>query len=74
MSTILEPWHVRPQQWRQAIAVAREACGRFFADGRSAADAVRAYGMAPSGLVDWRHAVNAIAEIHCAPAERRYVA
>jgi hypothetical protein len=74
MSAALEPRHVRPQQWRQAIAVARETCGRFFADGRSPADAVHAFGMVPTGLVDWAHAVNVIAEIHCAPAESRQVA
>jgi hypothetical protein len=74
MSTILEPRHVRPQQWRQAIDVARETCARLFADGRSPADAVRAHGLAPSGFVDWRHAVNVIAEVHCAPAESRQVA
>lgn len=71
MSTALEPRHVRPQQWRQTVDVARETCARFFRDGRSPADALRAYRMAPSGLVDWGYAVNVIAEIRCAPATSR---
>jgi hypothetical protein len=66
MSTILEPRHVRPQQWRQAIDVSRETCARFFRDGRSPADAVRAYGMAPSEAAGWTGAVHAIAEAVCA--------
>jgi hypothetical protein len=74
MSNVLEPQHARPQQWRQALDVARDTSARFFRDGRLPADAVRAFGMAPSGHVDWKHAVNAIAEVHYAPAERRYVA
>ncbi|MFZ1103678.1 MAG: hypothetical protein WAN86_12690 [Hyphomicrobiaceae bacterium] len=74
MSTIPEPRHVRPQVWRQAIDIARETCARFFRDGRSPDDAMRAYGIAASGLVDWAYAVNVIAEIHCAPAECRHVA
>jgi hypothetical protein len=74
MSTILEPRHVRPQQWRQAIDVPRETCARFFRDGRSPADALRAHGIAPSEAANWAHAVNVIAEIHCAPAESRQVA
>jgi hypothetical protein len=68
MSTILEPRHVRPQQWRQALDVSRETCARFFRDGRSPADVLRACGLRPLGLVDWSHVVNVIAEIHCAPA------
>jgi hypothetical protein len=71
MSTILEPRHARPQQWRQALDVSRETCARFFRDGRSPADVLQACGMAPSGLVDWAHAVNVIAEIHCAPVMSR---
>jgi hypothetical protein len=64
-STILEPRHVRPSQWHQAIALAREVCARFFGDGRSPADAVRAFGLAASGTATWVRAVNAIAEHYC---------
>jgi hypothetical protein len=74
MSTALEPRHIRPQQWHQAVDVSRETCARLFAAGRSPADALRAYGMAPSGFVDWAHAVNVVAEIHYEPRERRRVA
>jgi hypothetical protein len=74
MSTILEPRHVHPLRWRQAIDVARETCARFFADSRSPADAVRAHGLDASGTAGWTHAVNVIAEIHCAPVEFRPVA
>ena len=74
MSTALEPRHVRPQQWRQAIDVARETCARFFRDGRSPADAMRAHGFIPSGAVGWAQAVNLLAELHCAPQEIERVA
>jgi hypothetical protein len=71
MSTVLEPRHVHPLQWRQAIDVARDTCGRFFAEGRSPADALRAYGLAAAAAATWAHAVNALAELHCAPSERQ---
>jgi hypothetical protein len=74
MSTALEPRHVRLRQWRQAIDVARETCARFFHDGRSPADAMRAHGFAPSGAVGWAQAVNLIAELHCAPQDAKCVA
>jgi hypothetical protein len=74
MSTALEPRNVHPRQWRQAIDVARETCARFFRDGRAPADAVRAHGLAPSDAAGWAHAVNLIAELHCAPAAGRQVA
>jgi hypothetical protein len=74
MSTALEPRYVRPQQWRQAVDVARDACARLFRDGRSPADAVRAHGIATSEAASWAHAVNVIAEIQYEPRERRQVA
>ena len=70
----LEPRHVRPQQWRQAMDVARETAARFFADGRSPADAVRAFGLVPSAAPGWAGAVNAIAELHHTPTTIRQVA
>jgi hypothetical protein len=69
-----EPRHVHPLRWRQALDVARETCGRFFRDGRSPADAVRACGLAPEGEATWSHAVNLIAELYHASAESRQVA
>ena len=74
MSTALEPRYVRPRQWRQAVDVARETCARFFRDGRSPADAMRAFGFAPSGAADWAQAVNLLAELHCAPQDAKRVA
>ena len=74
MTSALEPRNVRPQQWRQAIDVARETCGRFFRDGRSPADAVHAFGFAPSGAADWAQAVNLLAELHCATPDAKRVA
>jgi hypothetical protein len=71
MSTTLEPRHVHPLKWRQAVDVAREICARFFGEGRSAADAVRAYGLVPSEPAGWAHAVNMLAEMHCAPRVQR---
>jgi hypothetical protein len=69
MSTVFEPRHVHPLRWRQAVNAARETCARFFCEGRSPADAVRAHGLTPSSATaGWSHAVNVIAELHCAPA------
>jgi hypothetical protein len=69
MSTVLEPRHVHPLRWRQAIDVARETCGRFFVEGRSPADALRSFGLASSDAPSWAHAVNVIAELYHTPAE-----
>jgi len=72
--TTLEPRHVHPRQWHQAIALAREVCARYFLDGRSPTDAVRAHGLAPSDTGGWAYAVNVLAELHCAPVASRQVA
>jgi hypothetical protein len=74
MIAALEPHDVRPRQWRQAADVAREACARFFKDGRSPADAMRAYGLAASGAADWTQAVNVLVELHCANRDAKRVA
>jgi hypothetical protein len=75
MSTALEPRHVHPLRWPQAVDVAREVCARFFRDGRSPADTVRAFGLAPSEAAGWAGAVNAIAEaVHAGPAPLQRVA
>jgi hypothetical protein len=75
MSTILEPRHVHPLRWRQAIDVARETCGRHFREGRAPGDAVRAFGLAPVDTTDWAAAVNTVAEVLCAgPAPLQRVA
>jgi hypothetical protein len=74
MTAVLEPRHVHPRRWHQAIAVARETCARYFLDGRSPADAMQAHGFIPSGDVGWGQAVNLLAELHLAPQEARQVA
>ena len=56
------------------VDVARETRARFFRDGCSPADAMRAFGFAASGAVDWAQAVNLIAELHCAPRDAKRVA
>ena len=75
MSTALEPRNVHPRRWHEALDVARETCARFFADGRSPADAARAFGLMPPATPGWAGAVNAIAETVCAgPAPLQRVA
>jgi hypothetical protein len=75
MIAVREPRHVHPQRWRQAVDVSRETCARFFRDGRSPADAARAFGLAFSDAPGWTGAVNAIAEAVCAgPAPLQRVA
>jgi hypothetical protein len=74
MSTALEPRYVHPLRWRQAVDVARATCARFFLEGRSPADAVRAHGLATAETAGWAHAVNLLAELHCTPAASRDVA
>ena len=74
MPTVLEPQHVHPRRWHEALDIARETCARFFRDRRSPADAVRAFGFAPSGAATWAHAVNVIAEVHCASPDAKQVA
>jgi hypothetical protein len=74
MSTVLEPHHVQPRLWHDALAVARETCARFFRDGREPADALRAFGLPASDIGGWHHVVNALAELHHGPAALRRVA
>jgi hypothetical protein len=66
------PGHVNPLQWHQAVGVARQSCARFFRDGGSPADALKAFGLAPEATCsDWGKAVEAIAEVLCAAPARR---
>ncbi len=73
-TTVLEPRHVRPQQWQVAMDFARDTCARHYIRGCSPADTVRAYGLATSSAATWAHAVNLIAELHCMAAARQQVA
>lgn len=65
--------HVNPMQWHQSIGIARQACARFFRDGGSPADAMRAFGCSTEHVrgADWTKAVEAIAHVLCAKPTRR---
>ena len=66
------PRHINPMQWQQAMGYARQACARIFRDGGTPADAVRAFGLAPTQpAADWSIAVDRIAQSPCAPALRK---
>lgn len=67
------PEHINPMQWHQAMGIARQACARFFRDGGTARDAMRAFGVESKSadLADWSKAVEAIACVLCAKPERR---
>jgi hypothetical protein len=67
------PEHINPLQWHQAIGIARQSCARFFRDGGTAADAMRAFGVGAEGIpaADWAKAVEAIARVLCQAPERR---
>lgn len=64
--------HINPIQWNQATGVARQSCARFFRDGGTPADAMRAFGVR-DGIAgaDWVKAVEAIAQVLCSAPERR---
>ncbi len=65
--------YINPMQWHQAMGVARQACARFFRDGGTAKDAMRAFGVetAHADAASWSKAVEAIAYALCAKPERR---
>ena len=69
----MTPEHINPMQWHQAMGVARLACARFFRDGGSAADAMRAFGVEARSAeaANWGKAVEAIAYVLCAKPEKR---
>lgn len=67
------PDYINPLQWHQATAIARQSCARFFRDGGTPADALRAFGLKPDDIpaADWSRAVDLIAQALCAAPERR---
>ncbi|MFA5951430.1 MAG: hypothetical protein WC807_14215 [Hyphomicrobium sp.] len=67
------PDHVNPMQWHQAMGIARQSCARFFRDGGTPAEAMRAFGApAEVAAADWTKAVEAIAHLLCVqPTMRR---
>jgi hypothetical protein len=69
----MTPEHINPIAWHQALGVARQSCARFFRDGASAEDAMRAFGAdaAFAGPTDWGKAIESIARVLCARPEKR---
>lgn len=67
------PGHINPIEWHQAVGIARQSCARFFRDGGTAKDAMRAFGADAAGeeVADWGKAVEAIAYTLCARPEKR---
>jgi len=65
--------HINPLQWHQAMGVARASCARFFRDGGTPLDALRAFGLGADdrSAHDWSRAVEAIAESLCAAPMKR---
>jgi hypothetical protein len=68
----MTPHHINPLQWHQATGIARQSCARFFRDGGSPADALRAFGVEPDTVppADWSKAVEAIAHVLCSAPEQ----
>ncbi len=69
----MSPRHVNPMQWHQAVGYARQSCARFFRDGGTPMDAVRAFDVCDDERAanDWGKAVEAIAEVLCAQNVKR---
>lgn len=67
------PGHINPIEWHQAVGVARQSCARFFRDGGTATDAMRAFGAdgTAADAADWGKAVEAIAFVLCARGQKR---
>ena len=60
-------------EWQQAQGVARQTCARFFRDGGTPEDAVKAFGLSIGEFagLDWSRAVDAIARTLCSAPQRR---
>ncbi len=69
----MNPRHVNPMQWYQAVGYARQSCARVFRDGGTPLDAIRAFDICENerGSNDWGKAVEVIAEILCAQTVKR---
>jgi hypothetical protein len=67
---------INPIQWNQATGIARQSCARFFRDGGTPEDAMRAFGVRAEGAAqaDWVKAVEAIARVLCASSPDRRAA
>lgn len=72
MTSDVNPDHISPVQWSQAMGVARQVCARIFRDGGSPTDALTAFGMDPPGsVVGWDQAVERLALEICREPVRR---
>ena len=69
----MSPRHVNPMQWHQAVGYARQSCARFFRDGCTPIDAMRAFDVCHDERTanDWGKAVELIAEVLCAQTTKR---
>lgn len=69
----MSPRYVSPMQWHQAVGYARQSCARFFRDGGTPLDAMRAFDVCETGrgANDWGKAVELIAEVLCAQTMKR---
>lgn len=69
----MNPDHINTLQWHQATSIARQSCARFFRDGGTPSDAMRAFGLEAARVnsADWSKAVEAIAEVLCATPQSR---
>jgi hypothetical protein len=67
------PDHINPIEWHQSVGIARQSCARFFRDGGTAKDAMRAFGVEArsADVADWGKAVEAIAYVLCSKTEKR---
>jgi hypothetical protein len=68
----VNPDTINPLKWHQAMGIARQSCARFFRDGGTPADAMRAFGVPANGssTVDWAKAVEGIAVALCSHPEK----
>jgi hypothetical protein len=73
MAHIAMPDHVNSIQWQSAQGMARQACARFFRDGRTPEDALKAFGVETleQSELDWSRAVDTIAQTLCMAQQRR---
>ena len=65
------PRHISTVQWEQAVGYARQVCARIFRDGGTPAAALGAFGLPAETGADWSTAVDRIAQILCAPRQRK---
>lgn len=70
----MTPDYVNQMQWHQTLGFARQVCARVFRDGGAPADALKAFGLGSHADCvgsDWSKAVELIAEVMCAPTQKR---